>query len=165
VFAAGDSGSSVAYSDIVDIRTRAATAGDAAGIALLLRQLGYPTTEAEAKARLEYWSADQRSSVIAADLDGVLAGVAAVHAIPLLEHKGWRGRLVALVVAEARRGRGVGRALVTAAESAAEVLGCREMEITSARDRAAAHSLYESAGYADVCYRAARYLKPLAPSG
>lgn len=147
------------------IQTRLATARDAAGICVLLCQLGYPTTEAEAKARLEYWSADQHSAVIAADLDGDLAGVAAVHAIPLLEHAGWRGRLVALVVAEARRGCRLGRALVTAAEAAAELLGCREMEITSARDRAAAHSLYASAGYADVCNRAARYLKPLAPSG
>ena len=149
----------------MDIRTRAATASDAAGICPLLRQLGYPATQAQVRARLEYWSADQYSSVIAADLDGDLAGVAAVHAIPLLEHTGWRGRLVVLVVAEAFRGRGVGRTLVTAAEAAAELLGCREMEITSARDRAAAHSLYASAGYADVCDRAARYLKPLAPSG
>jgi GNAT superfamily N-acetyltransferase len=103
--------------------------------------------------------------VIAADLDGALAGVAAVHAIPLLEHTGWRGRLVALVVDETRRGRGVGRVLVTAAEAAAVQLGCREMEITSARDRAAAHSLYAGAGYDDVCSRAARFMKSLTTPG
>lgn len=147
------------------VSTRTAGHADAAAIALLIGQLGYPTTAAQVIARLQYWSADQRSKVIAAEADGTLAGICAVHAVPLLEHTGWRGRLVALVVDAGFRGHGVGRALMDAAESQARLLGCREMEITSARDRIAAHALYASAGYSDVCDRAARFLKPLTDLG
>lgn len=60
---------------------------------------------------------DQRATgpvLVAAEVAGVVAGIAALHAIPLLEHDGCRGRLVALVVDEAYRGHGVGRALVEA---------------------------------------------------
>lgn len=137
------------------ITTRPADTHDAAGLARLLGQLGYPATDADVLERLVYWSADRHSRVIAADTGGALAGVAAVHAIPLLEHTGRRGRLVALVVDESARGNGVGRALVRAAErAAAQELGCQEMEITSARNRPAAHGLYAALGYEDVCARA-----------
>ena len=144
------------------IGIRQATSADAAGIAGLLPQLGYLATAPEVLARLRYWAADQRSSVIVADLDGAVAGVAAVHAIPLLERTGWRGRLVALVVDEACRRLGIASMLMAAAEEEARLLGCVEMEITSARDRSAAHAFYVAAGYADACGRAARYLKVLA---
>jgi GNAT superfamily N-acetyltransferase len=146
----------------MDIRTRTATLADAARVARLLGQLGYATTAGQARARLATWSADERSTVIAAEAGGVLAGVAAVHAIPLLEQAGSRGRLVALVVDEAYRRLGIARILVEAAEAEARRLGCLDMEVTSARDRTAAHAFYTSAGYDDVCARAARYLKPLA---
>jgi GNAT superfamily N-acetyltransferase len=148
----------------MDIRTRIATTADAPRVAQLLGQLGYATTAGQARTRLATWSADERSTVIAADAGGVLAGVAAVHAIPLLEEGGSRGRLLALVVDEAYRRLGIAGILVEAAEAEARRLGCRDMEVTSARDRAAAHAFYASAGYADVCARAARYLKPL-PAG
>jgi GNAT superfamily N-acetyltransferase len=147
------------------IRIRPATTGDAADIARLMPQLGYPATAADALARLRYWAADERSLVLVAELDGALAGLAAVHAIPLLERTGWRGRLVALVVDSACRRRGVAVALIAAAEEHARLLGCLDIEITSARERQAAHALYAAAGYEDACGRSARYLKALAAIG
>jgi GNAT superfamily N-acetyltransferase len=144
------------------IRIRPTETADAAAIAELLTQLGYPATADDVVARLQYWFADERSRVIAAEIDGDLVGVAAVHAVPLLEHTGSRGRLVALVVDEASRRQGVARALVAAAEREAAELGCLEMEITSARDRYAAHDLYSRLGYEDACTRAARFVRPLA---
>jgi GNAT superfamily N-acetyltransferase len=150
----------------MEIGIRPATPADAAGIARLLPQLGYQATAPEVLARLGHWSADPGSSVIVADLDGGVAGIAAVHAIPFLERNGSRGRLVALVVDRGRRRLGIARTLLAAAEDEARLLGCVEMEITSARDRAAAHAFYVAAGYADACGRAARYLKALAgPDG
>ncbi|HEY8478387.1 MAG TPA: GNAT family N-acetyltransferase [Spirillospora sp.] len=77
---------------------------------------------------------------MAAEAGGGVAGVAALHALTLLEHTGRRGRLVALVVDDRVRGRGIGRALMLAAEDHARRLGCRDMEITSARNRSAAHA-------------------------
>lgn len=95
------------------------------------------------------------------EADDALAGMAAVHAIPYVEHTGWRARLVALVVDREHRARGVGRALIAAAEAEARTLGCLDMEITSARGRAAAHAFYASAGYEDICGRAARFVRQL----
>jgi GNAT superfamily N-acetyltransferase len=149
---------------LVATTTRPADAGDAAGIANLLAQLGYPTSIDDVLVRLQYWSADQRSKVVVAEADGALAGMAAVHAIPYIEHTGCRGRLVALVVDRQYRTRGVGHALIAAAEAEARVLGCLDMEITSARDRTTAHAFYVSAGYEDICGRAARFLKQLSGS-
>jgi GNAT superfamily N-acetyltransferase len=144
-----------------NLSIRPASLDDAPAIAELLGQLGYPSAAAEVGVRLANWASAERSRVIGADLDGRLAGVAAVHAIPLLEHSWSRGRLVALVVDEAARGQGIGRALVAAAERQACAFGCRELDITSARDRPAAHRLYSALGYTDASARAARFLKAL----
>lgn len=149
---------------VVSIVTRSAVANDASHIAVLLEQLGYPSTAATVANRLSAWFDEPHSALIVAEIDGALAGVAAVHAIPLLEYSERRGRLVALVVDDDFRRLGVGRVLVNSAEEQARVLGCRDMEITSRRDRAAAHRFYPSLGYDDVCNRAARYLKDLTQS-
>jgi hypothetical protein len=44
---------------------------------------------------------------------------------------------------------------------AGPALGCREMEITSARDRPAAHALYSALGYTDACARSAGFMEDL----
>jgi GNAT superfamily N-acetyltransferase len=108
----------------MSIMTRSAM-GDAPRIAELLDQLGYPASVKEVASRLEYWLVEARSRLIAVEAENELVGVAALHALPLLEHTGWRGRLVALAVDEEWRGRGVGGVLVSAAEAAARELGCR----------------------------------------
>jgi GNAT superfamily N-acetyltransferase len=146
---------------LTSITIRSAEPADTPRIATLLEQLGYPATVAAVRARLDDWSADRRGLVLVADVAGVVAGVAALHAIPLLERDGHRARLVALVVDDAYGGQGLGRALVTAAEREARRLGCRDMEITSSRERDAAHRFYRRAGYADTCGSAARFLKVL----
>ncbi|MEU5259555.1 GNAT family N-acetyltransferase [Amycolatopsis sp. NPDC021455] len=144
------------------ITIRQAEAADAARIAVLLGQLGYPTGEARVRARLDEWLADPRSVLAVAEVAGEVSGVAAFHAMPLLEHDERRGRLVALVVDDSCRGRGVGRALVAEVEREARRLGCRELEVTSNRAREAAHAFYRGLGYDDVCARSARFIKPLA---
>lgn len=140
---------------------RPAGAGDVARIAVLLEQLGYPADEARVRARLDEWLTDPRSVLVVAETDGLVSGVAAFHAMPLLEHDGRRGRLVALVVDDSCRGRGLGRALVTEVEREAHRLGCRELEVTSNRAREAAHGFYRGLGYDDVCTSSARFLKSL----
>jgi hypothetical protein len=52
-------------------------------------------------------------------------------------------------------------ALVEGAEQAARDLGCRDMEITSARARAVAQRFYAQLGHGDVSDRAARFMKLL----
>lgn len=147
---------------IMALLIRHAASADADRIAVLLGQLGYPTTFEAAGERLRRWQADERGALIVAELDGVVAGVAALYAVPQLQYDESRGRLVALVVDASARGQGVGGKLVAEAEREARRLGCRELEITSRRTRPEAHSFYRGLGYQDACDRSARYLKPLA---
>jgi GNAT superfamily N-acetyltransferase len=148
------------------ITIRTAGAADAPRLAVLLGQLGYPTDAVRVRARLDDWLDDPRSVLLAAEVDGVVSAVAALHAIPRLEHDDPLGRLVALVVDESRRDQGLGRRLVARAEHEARRLGCRQLEITSSRTREAAHGFYRSLGCVDVCATSARFLKALdAPPG
>lgn len=144
------------------ITIRPVDVADAPRVAVLLGQLGYPTDAARVRVRLDDWLTDQRSALLAAEMDGLLVGVAALHAMPLLEHDGRRGRLVALVVDESCRGQGLGRKLMAEVEQEARRLGCRDLEITSSRVREAAKSFYPGLGYEDVCGTAARFLRALA---
>lgn len=131
-------------------------------LAGLLGQLGYPTAEAAARERLDYWLDDPASWLIGADDDGDLIGVAALHVSPLLETTGKVGRLGALVVDERYRGRGIGQALVTATEEQARAAGCVKMEITSSRYRTRTQEFYQLLGYEDLCAASARFIKSLA---
>ncbi|MEO3817732.1 GNAT family N-acetyltransferase [Plantactinospora sp. B24E8] len=151
------------------IRIRRVERADAARVAELLGQLGYPTTAAEAEERLDCWSDDPASLLLGADADGLLVGVAALHVTPLLELTGRFGRLVALVVDERCRGTGVGRTLVEEIERQARQAGCLFMEVTSSRHRDAAHRFYQGLGYQETSARKARFTRflsaPAAPGG
>src|SRR5438105_290831 len=61
---------------------------DAAVLARLLTELGYPQEEEQAGAQLVKWAGDPRGNVLVAELDGHAAGVIAAHVIPYLERPG-----------------------------------------------------------------------------
>lgn len=143
------------------ITIRPVSVADAARIAELLGQLGYPTDAVRVRARLDDWLSDQRSVLIAAEADGLVSGVVALHVSPMLEQDGLRGRIMALVVDDSCRREGLGRRLVAEVEQEARRLGCRDMEVTSSRTRGAAHSFYRNLGYEDVCDKKARFMKVL----
>jgi GNAT superfamily N-acetyltransferase len=137
---------------------------DAAQVAALLAELGYPDNQvADVRRRLALWAGETTSRALVAERRGQVLGIVAVTAIPYLEHEGRWGRIVALVVSSACRGQGIGRQLVQAAENAASELGCVVMEVTSARSRTESHLFYQNLGYRDWGDRSARYLKDLVP--
>jgi len=143
---------------------RVAEPGDAAQVAALLAELGYPDNRTEdVRRRLAMWEREAACRALVAERQGQVAGVIAVAAIPYLEREGRRGRIVALVVSEACRGQGIGRRLVDAAEKAAGELDCIAMEVTSSRSRAQSHPFYRNLGYEDGDGRSARYVKDLVP--
>jgi GNAT superfamily N-acetyltransferase len=143
---------------------REAGPGDAAEVAALLVELGYPDNDVEdVRSRLAAWSREAAGVVLVAEVDGRVVGTVAVAAILYLERGGRWGRIVALVVSSQRRGQGVGRRLVEAAEHAAVGFGCVAMEVTSTSRRTESHPFYRRLGYADWCDRSARYLKNLVP--
>jgi GNAT superfamily N-acetyltransferase len=147
----------------MSVQLRPVQRQDVSRLAVLLDQLGYPTTDAAVPERLDYWLDDPASWLIGAADDGDLIGVAALHVSPLLEVTGKSGRLGALVVDERFRGQGVGQSLVKAAEEQARAAGCVKMEITSSRYRTRTHKIYLQMGYEDVCASSARFIKSLAP--
>ena len=97
-------------------------------------------------------------AVLAAELDGAVAGLATVHITPVLHRPAPVGRLTSLVVASRFRGQGVGRLLVEAAEQLARSAGCGLVEVTSNRRLTPAHAFYEHLGYAPTSLR---FAKPL----
>jgi GNAT superfamily N-acetyltransferase len=146
-------------SDQLAIRT--ASPADASRIAILITQLGYPASPADISDRLAYWQADPMSLVLVAESAGRVIGCLSLHAIPYLERTGRWARIESLVIDEAGRGNGTGRALVAAAEKAARRWNCLAVEVTSSRARVDAHAFYQRIGYADICDQSGRFLKAL----
>ena len=81
--------------------------------------------------------------ILVAEADGGLAGYVGV----LFSRGTSMARIYSLAVAPRRRGRGLGRALVAAAEAAAREHNCGEVRLEVRADNAGAIGLYESAGY------------------
>jgi GNAT superfamily N-acetyltransferase len=125
---------------------RTAALADAAEIARLSAQLGYPAGVAVFEARLRRLLDSPLHAVLVAQGDGALAGLAGLEQRLTLEN-GERVEIVGLVVdADARR-QGVGRALVAAAEQWTRARGLDEMFLRSNVVRPEAHAFYEGLGF------------------
>ncbi len=68
-------------------------------------------------------------------MDDHLVGVVSVHCVPSLISDSALGRITALVVSAAVRGRGIGRRLVVEAEAFARRQGCERIELSSGDHR------------------------------
>lgn len=103
--------------------------------------------------------------MLVAELNGAVVGVVSVGAFPQLASPGRRARLASLAVDAGHRRRGIGAALVRAAEELAREWGCDEMEITSRRTRPEAPAFYPALGYEDRSGRQARFMRELDEGG
>ena len=120
---------------------------DAAAVAALSAQLGYPVSTEAVAARLERLLARDDQLVLAALAgDGELAGW--IHAADqdLLESER-RCEILGLVVDGRRRRGGIGRRLVAEAERWATSRGLRQMSVRSNAARQESHPFYEAQGY------------------
>lgn len=147
----------------MQIDIRQAQRGDEEALARLLGVLGYPMAAASVSASLEAYGGPC-SRVWVAVCEELVAGFLSFHAIPLFHEPGMLGRITAMAIDPAFQRRGVGRALVAAAEAFAVECACLRMEVTSGDRRAAdAHVFYQMLGYQSDCRR---FLKRLAsPEG
>jgi GNAT superfamily N-acetyltransferase len=143
------------------VAVRGAASTDAAAIAGLMTQLGYPATTGDISQRLGYWLPDRASRILLAVRDEQVIGCLSLHAVPFLERTGRWARIESLVIDEASRGDGAGRILLAAAEDLAREWGCLTVEVTSSRAREDAHAFYRRAGYTDWCGQSGRFLKQL----
>jgi GNAT superfamily N-acetyltransferase len=124
-----------------------ATASDAAAMAPLLTQLGYPTAVEVVPHRLAAIEREGGVAFIARDDSGKVVGLisGARHATL---HAGDRVAYITALVTDAEaRGQGVGRALVAAIEQWARESGCTRLSVTSAEHRADAHAFYPRCGF------------------
>ncbi|WP_320938420.1 GNAT family N-acetyltransferase [Enterocloster lavalensis] len=80
--------------------------------------------------------------------NGGAAGFASVHVQCLLHHGGKIAELQEIVVAESRRGQGLGSLLFSEAEKTARAAGCLQLEVCCNRKRTASHRFYERQGMA-----------------
>lgn len=125
---------------------------DLDGVVRLARELGYPTSSADASHRIAAMSGSAEHSILVADggeghdalrrVDGfihVSASQAVIHS-PEAE-------IVSLVVSETARGRRIGAALVRAAETWARSRGMHRVRVRCRVEREGAHRFYEREGF------------------
>jgi len=127
--------------------TRPARIPDAPRITELLAELGYAADLAVVESRVASALASRTDAVLVAEVGGVVAGVASLHAFDLFHQAGRIGRITSLVVASPFQRMGAGAALIDAADAFFLGAGCIRAEVTSADHRAGAHAFYESQGY------------------
>ena len=126
---------------------------DLAAITRLVGQLGYPGSESAVAGRLERLAADPGSWVFVA-LDGNrVVGLASVHVMPILERDDPTARITAMVVEEAARRSGVGRALLERMEDVARAEGCGRIYLTTRYEREGAIAFYRRMGFEDTSLR------------
>jgi GNAT superfamily N-acetyltransferase len=125
---------------------RQARADDAAEIARLAGELGYPADTQAMAARLQALLADPRRCAYVIEGDDRLAGWIAVERRLSLE-AGERVEITGLVVDGTVRRGGVGRALVAVAETWAAQQGVDLVIVRSNVQRQASHPFYEGLGY------------------
>lgn len=125
---------------------RRATARDAAEIARLAGELGYPTTPEQAADRLAAVLADARHVVCVTGDPDRLAGWIHAAVQPSLDSDACV-EILGLVVDGTTRGRGIGAALLAAVREWAAGTGLGELRVRSNVVRAGAHRFYEREGF------------------
>lgn len=131
---------------MTELQIRHAVPADAAAIASLLEQLGYPTEAAEIPGRLDRLIANERVAVLAAQRGDMVVGLATVHVFAVLNRRRDVALLTLLVVDQSARGTGVGRRLVHAVEEFARASHCERLSVTTQENRADAHAFYVRIG-------------------
>ena len=130
-----------------ELRIRKARPGDAARLADLSGQLGYPATAAQIRQRLRAIRPASPNSVFVAEAkDAGVVGWLHVSKQALLESE-MRAEVNGLVVAEGHRSFGAGARLIATAEDWARKHGCKFMSVRSNVIRERAHEFYERNGY------------------
>jgi GNAT superfamily N-acetyltransferase len=141
------------------ISTRPAETADAAALARLSTQLGYPMSREEARARLDEMGADADNAILVATRGGAPVAWIQVEVSRVFESPR-QAEIAGLIVDASCRGSGIGARLVADAEAWARARGCRAIRVRSNVVRTRAHAFYRRAGYGEVKTQAV-FEKPL----
>jgi GNAT superfamily N-acetyltransferase len=143
---------------VANVSVRAAINDDAASIASLMTQLGYPSTPTQMEPRLARLLLHPEYGAIVAEMSHDVVGVVVLHIESNLEFDAPYGRVMGLVVDERRRGEGLGALLMQEAERWFAERGADRVVVTSASRRTAAHDFYGAIGYETTGVRFAKRL-------
>lgn len=128
---------------------RDAALADAARIAELSTQLGYPSTTEQVLVRLRTLPQDGTHAVyVAENNDGVVGWVHVYEHLPVCHDR--VAEVAGLVVDASCRASGVGKRLMDAAENWAREKGLDTVVLRSNVIREAAHKFYEKLGYSRI---------------
>ena len=129
-----------------ELKIRRAKDNDAAYLAALSGELGYPVTAAEMRLRLRRLKPAAENAVFVAETHGEVIGWLHVSVNHLMEVP-LRAEINGLVVGEKQRSNGAGARLLDAAEKWARGKKCVNMSVRSNVVRERAHVFYERNGY------------------
>ena len=135
------------------VTIRAATACDAAAIASLLAQLGYPRSDVSTAQLLAAAQKQLDQIVLVASENDVVIGFAALTYFYYFHTDQRLARLSSLAVDETMRSHGMGEALLNAAERWARDNHCQVLELASNIKRVDAHRFYERLAYNKTGWR------------
>jgi N-acetylglutamate synthase-like GNAT family acetyltransferase len=131
----------------VDLTIRAAEVADVEALADLMTQLGYETRASEMQMRMEAILTNKNYATFVTVSKGKVCGMIGTFTCYSYEHNSPSGRILALVVSDKMRGRGIGHALVAAAEKDLAQKNIRRIAVNTRFERKEAHEFYEKAGY------------------
>jgi len=139
---------------------RSASPHDALALKDLAKQLGYRMSLEEIERKVSHYRADPFCTVFVAEIKSKVVGCVAVSIAELFV-SGRRARIEALVVDQACRRLGVGKALMEKAEDFARSHQCHAIELTSGLHRrdSGAHAFYEKLGYSNAGDHQKLYLR------
>ncbi|HEX4083746.1 MAG TPA: GNAT family N-acetyltransferase [Chthoniobacteraceae bacterium] len=125
---------------------REAARGDAAGLAHLMKELGYPVEPEALWLRIERLASPAHRTFIA-EVNGHMAGFAGCSALSIYESDTPVCWIMALSVASHFRRHGVGRELIAAVERWCGEMGLRDIRVHSGEGRHEAHAFYQACGF------------------
>ena len=113
----------------------------------LIKELGYPSTVSKVSDRLSKINSNECYKTLIAEVDGEIIGFIGLCKLYAYEYDGAYVRIIALVVNEQYRGKGIGTKLVESAEKWALDEEAIAITLNSAINRKGAHEFYKSNGY------------------
>jgi GNAT superfamily N-acetyltransferase len=144
---------------VTAVTIRVGRQSDAREIAQLTSQLGYDLAEGDAAARLSRIMARDDQRFLVADFDGRAIGWVHIVLVEYVDAEAF-ALIGGLVVDQAHRGSGIGRALLNSAENWARERGVSMVRLSSTVARTAAHRFYENLGYTKIKTQHS-FIKPL----
>jgi len=145
----------------VDLTVRDACEEDADAVSALLGEMGYPMSAEIAATVVRRFVRHPGSRLQVADGPDGLVGLVATQTVPRLDADALSCRITDLVVSASRRRRGIGAALLDAAEREARRAGAPRLDLSSGDWRDDAHGFYAAMGFET---RARAFTKRLDPA-